>query len=241
MYARLAQAVEEVSEQPSALAFEDAAADLRGKGGGGGTQDIDKRAARARLGLKGAEDHGGHPRGLQRARTEWSMFKRRHVWDLVLSMYGTMLSSAAAPDHRFAQQLEDVMLAAAAIPHVAQDLITRRGLLGWITLRIASERPTSERAVFWYTWLWTLCAPPSLPPHATLARLERLDAYSTLRVTGDSVPDRGEIIAEMLTKRGAVQVGEHSRHDNSSAVKPVKQAEEWAQTISPIIDPVTAS
>ena len=116
-----------------------------------------------------------HPRGLQRARTEWSMFKRRHVWDLVLSMYGTMLSSGAATDHRFAQQLEDVMLAAAAIPHVAQDLITRRGLLGWITLRIASERPTSERAVFWYTWLWTLCAPPSLPPHATLARLERLD------------------------------------------------------------------
>lgn len=116
-----------------------------------------------------------HPRGLQRARTEWSMFKRRHVWDLVLSMYGTMLSSGAATDHRFAQQLEDVMLAAAAIPHVAQDLITRRGLLGWITLRIASERPTSERAVFWYTWLWKLCAPPSLPPHATLARLERLD------------------------------------------------------------------
>lgn len=116
-----------------------------------------------------------HPRGLQRARTEWSMFKRRHVWDLVLSMYGTMLSSGAATDHRFAQQLEDVMLAAAAIPHVAQDLITRRGLLGWITLRVASERPTSERAVFWYTWLWKLCAPPSLPPHATLARLERLD------------------------------------------------------------------
>ena len=116
-----------------------------------------------------------HPRGVRRARTEWSMFKRRHVWDLVLSMYGTMLSSGAAPDHRFAQQLEDVMLAAAAIPHVAQDLITRRGLLGWITLRIASERPTSERAIFWYTWLWTLCAPPSLPPHATLARLERLD------------------------------------------------------------------
>lgn len=116
-----------------------------------------------------------HPRGLQRARTEWSMFKRRHVWDLVLSMYGTMLSSGAATDHRFAQQLEDVMLAAAAIPHVAQDLITRRGLLGWITLRIASERPTSERGVFWYTWLWKLCAPPSLPPHATLARLERLD------------------------------------------------------------------
>lgn len=34
----------------------------------------------------------------------------------------------------------------------------------------------------------------SAPP-ATPARLERLDAYSTLRVTGDSVPDRGEIIA----------------------------------------------
>jgi MioC protein len=60
-------------------------------------------------------------------------------------------------------------------------------------------------------------------------------------IYGETFNRGGEIIAEMLTKRGAVQVGEHSRHDNSSAVKPVKQAEEWAQTISPIIDPVTAS
>ena len=75
MYARLAQAVEEVSEQPSAFVFENAAADLRGKGGGGGTQDIDKRAARARLGLKGAKDHGGHPRGLQRTGTHGARFQ----------------------------------------------------------------------------------------------------------------------------------------------------------------------
>ena len=119
--------------------------------------------------------HTQHPRGTSRARTEWSMFKRRHVWDLVLGMYGAVVSSEAATDHRFAQQLEDIMLTAAAIPHVAQDLVTRRGLLGWIMLRVSSERITSERAAFWYTWLCTLCAPPNLPHHTTLARLERLD------------------------------------------------------------------
>ena len=59
-------------------------------------------------------------------------------------------------------------------------------------------------------------------------------------IYGETFNRGGEIIAEMLTKRGAIQVGEHSRHDNSSAIKPTKQAEEWAATISPIIDPVTA-
>ena len=53
---------------------------------------------------------------------------------------------------------------------------------------------------------------------------------------GDSIYDTfnrgGEIVAEMLTKRGAVQVGEHARHDNSSPIKPAKQAAEWAEGIS---------
>ncbi len=41
----------------------------------------------------------------------------------------------------------------------------------------------------------------------------------------------------MLTKRGgAVQVGEHARHDNSSSIKPAKQAEEWAEGIAELIE-----
>lgn len=56
---------------------------------------------------------------------------------------------------------------------------------------------------------------------------------------GDSIYDTfnrgGEIMAEMLTKRGAVQVGEHARHDNSSPIKPAKQAAEWAEGISELI------
>ena len=53
--------------QPVRTILEDAAADLRGKGGGGGTEDIDKRAARAGLGLEGAKDHGRNTGSLQGA------------------------------------------------------------------------------------------------------------------------------------------------------------------------------
>ncbi len=57
---------------------------------------------------------------------------------------------------------------------------------------------------------------------------------------GDSIYDTfnrgGEIVAEMLTKRGAVQVGEHARHDSSSSVKPAKQAEEWAEGIAKLVE-----
>ncbi|ABG93611.1 MULTISPECIES: flavodoxin domain-containing protein [Rhodococcus] len=41
----------------------------------------------------------------------------------------------------------------------------------------------------------------------------------------------GEIIAEKLVSLGAVQVGEHGRHDGSSSIRPKDQAEEWAKNI----------
>ena len=58
---------------------------------------------------------------------------------------------------------------------------------------------------------------------------------------GDSVYDDtynrgGEIMAEKLTGLGATQVGEHFRHDASSAIKPTKAAEEWAQALPALID-----
>lgn len=57
---------------------------------------------------------------------------------------------------------------------------------------------------------------------------------------GDSVYDDtynrgGEIMAEMLTKLGAAQVGEHFRHDASSTVKPVDAGKEWAQGLQAVI------
>ncbi|MGV9865921.1 flavodoxin domain-containing protein [Rhodococcus koreensis] len=41
----------------------------------------------------------------------------------------------------------------------------------------------------------------------------------------------GEILAEKLIALGAVQVGEHGRHDGSSSIRPKDQAEEWAKNI----------
>ncbi|MFT4085808.1 MAG: flavodoxin domain-containing protein [Gordonia sp. (in: high G+C Gram-positive bacteria)] len=57
---------------------------------------------------------------------------------------------------------------------------------------------------------------------------------------GDSVYDDtfnrgGEIMAEKLTALGATQVGEHFRHDSSSAVKPAKAGEEWAAELKAVI------
>ncbi|MCX2964629.1 flavodoxin family protein [Gordonia aquimaris] len=60
-------------------------------------------------------------------------------------------------------------------------------------------------------------------------------------VYGETFNRGGEIIASMLVSRGATQVGEHARHDNSSAIKPAKLAEEWARGISGLIDPVSVS
>ncbi|GAC83014.1 nitric oxide synthase [Gordonia paraffinivorans] len=55
-------------------------------------------------------------------------------------------------------------------------------------------------------------------------------------VYGETYNRGGEIIAEMLTKRGATQVGEHGRHDGSSAVKPTAQAEEWAEGLAELLE-----
>lgn len=55
-------------------------------------------------------------------------------------------------------------------------------------------------------------------------------------VYGDTYNRGGEIMAEKLTALGATQVGEHFRHDASSAIKPAKAAEEWAQALPALID-----
>lgn len=62
---------------------------------------------------------------------------------------------------------------------------------------------------------------------------------------GDSVYDDtfnrgGEIMAEKLAELGAVQVGEHGRHDASSKISPKQQATDWAEAISKVISPALA-
>ncbi|MEP9390942.1 flavodoxin family protein [Gordonia sp. VNK1] len=59
-------------------------------------------------------------------------------------------------------------------------------------------------------------------------------------VYGETFNRGGEIMAEKLTARGATQVGEHARHDNSSAIKPSAMAAQWAQDLIPVIAPVNA-
>ncbi|WP_067564614.1 flavodoxin domain-containing protein [Nocardia acidivorans] len=59
-------------------------------------------------------------------------------------------------------------------------------------------------------------------------------------IYGDTFNRGGEICAEKLVARGAVQVGEHARHDSSTDIKPGEMAREWAATL-PLHEPVGAS
>ncbi|GAB2667100.1 hypothetical protein GCM10027169_31360 [Gordonia jinhuaensis] len=46
----------------------------------------------------------------------------------------------------------------------------------------------------------------------------------------------GEIMAEILTERGATQVGEHGRHDGSSDIKPRVAGRAWAQDLTELLE-----
>lgn len=50
-------------------------------------------------------------------------------------------------------------------------------------------------------------------------------------VYGDTFNRGGEIAAQKLTERGAIQVGEHARHDASTEIKPKDMAREWARAL----------
>lgn len=47
-------------------------------------------------------------------------------------------------------------------------------------------------------------------------------------VYGDTFNRGGEIAAEKLRARGAIQVGEHARHDASTDIEPKDMAADWA-------------
>ncbi|MGB3304509.1 MAG: flavodoxin family protein [Gordonia sp. (in: high G+C Gram-positive bacteria)] len=54
-------------------------------------------------------------------------------------------------------------------------------------------------------------------------------------VYGETYNRGGEVMAEKLVALGAVEVGEHFRHDASSTIKPAKAAAEWAEAIPALI------
>lgn len=58
-------------------------------------------------------------------------------------------------------------------------------------------------------------------------------------IYGETFNRGGELMAELLTRQGATQVGQHFRHANSSSIKPAKAAAEWAESLTGVIGGVT--
>ncbi|WFD25127.1 hypothetical protein MNAN1_000090 [Malassezia nana] len=120
-----------------------------------------------------------------RARLEGRALKRRHVWDLVWTLYGSVAGAQSMPRHetmaeaRQAEQLEAMFKAAVGILYVAEELVTRRGFLAWVSTTVQAVPPRTEaRVAFWLSMLRSLCAPPMLDQATTLRRLARMDTRS---------------------------------------------------------------
>ncbi|WFD42222.1 hypothetical protein MPSI1_000863 [Malassezia psittaci] len=79
----------------------------------------------------------------RRTRIDWRIFQRRHVWDLLLSLYDALMynsssaqSAASIADTRDIVQLESIFTSVARIPYLASTLVTRRGFLQWVAMQI---------------------------------------------------------------------------------------------------------
>lgn len=84
---------------------------------------------------------------------EWRIFRRRHVWDLLLSMYDGLAD--VRPRER--TLLQDILIAAAGVQSVARELIARKGFLEWLAMRAALVR-NADSATFWVALLARMCA-----------------------------------------------------------------------------------
>ncbi|PKI82968.1 hypothetical protein MVES_002812 [Malassezia vespertilionis] len=124
--------------------------------------------------------------GIARASSDWRVFKRRHVWDLLQSLYDALAAKPgeemhranAGADARDQERLEAIFASAARIPYVAQELVTHRGFLQWIEMRIVAERNTdAARCTFWISLLHAICAAAPTPPTPQVVRrLHTMDA-----------------------------------------------------------------
>lgn len=114
---------------------------------------------------------------------EWRVMKRRYVWELLCSMHrglaqsivggqesgtaestSTSVSSAIATSKQSLALIEEIMLTAVARPAIATELITRKGLLTWISQQVSMQgadtqhdeqdgEDADERRAFWLRML----------------------------------------------------------------------------------------
>jgi hypothetical protein len=100
-------------------------------------------------------------------RAEWRVFKRRHVWELLASLYTATAPGTGAPTDRAVRSvIEEIFLAAASLPTVAFELLQRRALISWVAQQVSIERAASGARRFWVTLLDTA---------TSAVDLERLD------------------------------------------------------------------
>lgn len=118
------------------------------------------------------------PDARRRTRTDWRVFQRRHVWDLVLSLYDALADNAAAAHHanaaadaRDRARLASIIARAAALPYLATTLVARRGLLHWASMRVTR----GDRGTYWLQLVASI-AGTHLARGARIAHLDHLDA-----------------------------------------------------------------
>ncbi|KAI3627557.1 hypothetical protein CBS14141_001558 [Malassezia furfur] len=118
------------------------------------------------------------PDARRRTRTDWRVFQRRHVWDLVLSLYDALADNAAATHHanaaadaRDRARLASIIARAAALPYLATTLVARRGLLHWASMRVTR----GDRGAYWLQLVASIVG-THLARGARIAHLDHLDA-----------------------------------------------------------------
>ncbi|WFC94024.1 hypothetical protein MBRA1_000651 [Malassezia brasiliensis] len=117
------------------------------------------------------------PDARRRTRTDWRVFQRRHVWDLVLSLYDALADNTAAAHHanaaadaRDLTRLASIISRAAAVPYLATTLVARRGLLHWASMRVTR----GDRGTNWLQLVASI-AGTHLDRAARIAHLDHLD------------------------------------------------------------------
>lgn len=103
------------------------------------------------------------PEARRRTRADWRVFQRRHVWDLLVSLYDALADGALAGIHanthaeaRDQARLESLFLHAAEIPYLASTLVARRGFLDWIAMRMVRGR-AGKAGPYWLRLTSAVC------------------------------------------------------------------------------------
>jgi len=85
-------------------------------------------------------------------RLEWRIFKRRHVWELICSLYTSSIKGEGRNS-----TIRELLLAVAQLPHAGKELLGRKHVLAWMTQAIAlSQRPKTVASPFWLRLAATL-------------------------------------------------------------------------------------